>query len=158
MKKSVIDHLCFSPGLNSFRIVSCRRKTSKNKQVKNGEEEEQAQAAAEAPGHRAFGHPVQLPVLQPREVLRGEAGQGAQHRSCQLHRLHGGLPDLHQLPDRGHRRVQRLDRRLRTGQLKVQLIGERFKKGKNILAKSFSDYDHQSLILFWVLDFELDWC
>jgi len=100
----------------------------------DGTPQESKQATAQAQGHRTARHTVQLSILQPREVLRGEDGPAAGHRHGELRRVPRGLPDHHQLPLRTNRRLHGLGGRLRirqpivarerfTAQIPTRLIG-----------------------------------
>merc|ERR1712126_15830 len=69
-----------------------------------------------AENHCTLGYHVRLPVLQPREKLRGEDGEIEKHGTNTVHGVWGGFSGCNKLPFGALGRVQRVDRRLRSCQ------------------------------------------
>jgi hypothetical protein len=88
-KKLLFEHLRF--------IFLGKKKVWKVQSLNHGSPEVEARSSPEEEEPDRVGHPVQLSVLQSREVVRGQDGQDQKHREDPVYHLHGGFSGKHEL-------------------------------------------------------------
>lgn len=115
----------------------------------HGTSQEQTETAAKAKEHSTAGHAVQLSVLQSREVVRSEDGSDTKYRTDIVPSLPRRFPDVHQLFIRAGGRLQRLDRRLRSGQPLKRVSGHPHLWTNLLLQRQIHHHGHAELSIMF---------